>query len=370
RVLAAGAIQLLFRGQQATLEGFLEAFAPQDLLRIGPLAALGAWLSFMSGRPDQGTLLADIAERASWEGTPPDGTTSFESQRAMLRAAMVRRGPRDALQQAWYAAAREQAGSRWLSSAQMLVGCGYMMTGDEPSAVAAFEASALPNTAALAPSISLAVLASIRIRHGDWHGAADLIARARARLPDAQNEDLLPGVAVSAIEARIAAQRGDTEKARAAIVRAGIIRPVLNYGMPWVSVHALLELARAHLAISDPAGAQVVVREAEQIVHKRPDLGPITAELVDFRRTLEEATFTLAGTSTLTAAELRILQLLPTYLTFGEIADRLAISRNTVKTHAMAIYGKLWASSRSEAVERAVEIGLLEPYPGLARRRD
>ena len=41
------------------------------------------------------------------------------------------------------------------------------------------------------------------------------------------------------------------------------------------------------------------------------------------------------------------------------------MSRNTVKTHAMSIYGKVWASSRGEAVERAVALGLLEPYPGL-----
>ena len=35
----------------------------------------------------------------------------------------------------------------------------------------------------------------------------------------------------------------------------------------------------------------------------------------------------------------------------------------------MSIYGKLWASSRGEAVERAVDLGLLEPYPGLETLR-
>jgi LuxR family maltose regulon positive regulatory protein len=75
----------------------------------------------------------------------------------------------------------------------------------------------------------------------------------------------------------------------------------------------------------------------------------------------------LVGSSALTTAELRVLPLLPTYLSFEEIGERLNVSRNTVKTHAMSIYGKLWASSRGEAVERAVELGLLEPYPILER---
>ena len=89
------------------------------------------------------------------------------------------------------------------------------------------------------------------------------------------------------------------------------------------------------------------------------------AELAAVRRQLGDAATTLAGSSTLTNAELRMLPLLPTYLSFQEIADRLLVSRNTVKTHAMSIYGKLQASSRGEAVERAVELGLLEPFPGL-----
>jgi LuxR family transcriptional regulator, maltose regulon positive regulatory protein len=56
---------------------------------------------------------------------------------------------------------------------------------------------------------------------------------------------------------------------------------------------------------------------------------------------------------------------LATHLTFPEIASRLFISRNTVKTQSVSIYRKLGAPSRSEAIERAVEVGLLESsvYP-------
>ena len=60
----------------------------------------------------------------------------------------------------------------------------------------------------------------------------------------------------------------------------------------------------------------------------------------------------------LTAAEQRILELLPgsTYL---QMADTLYISRNTVKTHLRSIYHKLRATSRSQAIERALELRLL-----------
>ena len=60
----------------------------------------------------------------------------------------------------------------------------------------------------------------------------------------------------------------------------------------------------------------------------------------------------------LTAAEQRILALLPTS-TYLQIADTLYISRNTVKTHLRSIYQKLGVASRSEALERAVDLRLL-----------
>ena len=67
-----------------------------------------------------------------------------------------------------------------------------------------------------------------------------------------------------------------------------------------------------------------------------------------------------AWAMSLTGAELRLLPYLATHLTLPEIATKLFLSTNTVKTEAVSIYRKFSASSRSEAIERAVEVGLLE----------
>jgi LuxR family transcriptional regulator, maltose regulon positive regulatory protein len=63
-------------------------------------------------------------------------------------------------------------------------------------------------------------------------------------------------------------------------------------------------------------------------------------------------------TASLTSAELRILNLLPT-TTYTQMATALYISHNTVKTHIRSIYQKLGVSSRSEAIEQAVRLRLL-----------
>jgi DNA-binding CsgD family transcriptional regulator len=66
----------------------------------------------------------------------------------------------------------------------------------------------------------------------------------------------------------------------------------------------------------------------------------------------------------LTDAELRLLPLLATHMSFREIGTHLYVSRNTVKTQAISIYRKLDASSRSEAIHRAIELDLVRPTLG------
>ena len=67
----------------------------------------------------------------------------------------------------------------------------------------------------------------------------------------------------------------------------------------------------------------------------------------------------------LTAAELRLLPYLATHLTVPEIASRLLVSPNTIRTEAASVYRKLGASTRGKAIQRAVTLGLLESsiYP-------
>jgi LuxR family maltose regulon positive regulatory protein len=59
-------------------------------------------------------------------------------------------------------------------------------------------------------------------------------------------------------------------------------------------------------------------------------------------------------------AELTVLRLLVSDLTVREIGRTLFLSPNTIRSHTRALYRKLGASSRAEAVARAGALGLIE----------
>ena len=125
-------------------------------------------------------------------------------------------------------------------------------------------------------------------------------------------------------------------------------------------MQALLELARAYLPLGDAAGAQAVLRQAGDILQQRPNLGVLPAQAEELRdQAGHDRSGPASGVSSLTTAELRLLPLLSTHLTFREIGQRLYISQHTVKTQAVSIYRKLGVSSRSQAVQHAQQLGLL-----------
>jgi LuxR family maltose regulon positive regulatory protein len=85
----------------------------------------------------------------------------------------------------------------------------------------------------------------------------------------------------------------------------------------------------------------------------------LPAEAEELRAKVEAIARQGVGGSSLTTAELRVLPLLATHLSFREIGERLYLSPSTVKSQALSVYRKFGVSSRSAAIERAHQVGVL-----------
>ena len=154
--------------------------------------------------------------------------------------------------------------------------------------------------------------------------------------------------------------RGELKEANRQLTRAMRLRPSCTFALPWLAVRGRLDMARMHWAISDQTTAHHLVREIDDILLHRPDLGVLVDEVSAFRRNIaSNADAGVAGGSPLSAAELRLLPYLQTHLTIREIGERLFVSRNTANSEIGAIYRKLGVSSRGDAVRTATTIGLL-----------
>ena len=182
------------------------------------------------------------------------------------------------------------------------------------------------------------LLARIALAAGDHHAAQEhLQYRALGHLTPRRALMRQVLLAAAAIE------RGDP---MAASILGGALQTARHGGFlntvvtaaPQVTSYLIADLAQAR---ADPFTEQLVTAalkvRAEQRIASRS------------HRLLVEP---------LTAAELRVLKLLPTS-SYSQIAATLYVSRNTVKTHLRSIYQKLEVASRSQAVERAADLRLL-----------
>jgi LuxR family maltose regulon positive regulatory protein len=355
-------------GRRATTRAWLARLSDVDLETRPWLAVLAAWETMSTGDPASTEHFADLAERGSFDGRPPDGTASFESGRAILRACMGRGGADGVLRDATRGVELEPLGSPWRDLALWMLAFGRLMAGDQTGADEALAQAVAAAEAASSPAIHYCLLghrALLAIDRHDWTAAVSFVEEGRALGVSGLIDGYLSSVGARVAEIRLAIHRGETAAARRELARAASLRPILSWNAPGPAVTFLLGLARAHLAIGDGAGASASITQASGVLRRRPDLGMLAAEVDSLRATITDRGVG-SGASTLTTAELRVLSFLPYYLTFKEIGDRLGVRESTVKTHAMAIYGKLDATSRGEAVERAVDEGLLEPFAAAA----
>jgi LuxR family maltose regulon positive regulatory protein len=287
----------------------------------------------------------------------------MESWRAILRAWLCRSGLAAMREDTEEALAGLAPGSYWRASALALQGLSHLLEDDADCADQLFSQAVdvgvrfgrLPAAAAALSERALLALG----RHDDAE-ARDLIRRAGALVDDGYLHDYPITALYAAAAARVALRDGDVGRARTHAAHASRLRVGLTAALPHLAVQARLELVRAYLELSDAAGARLLLREVRDVVQLRPDLGTLPAAADALRDKLAAMGPGSVGVTSLTTAELRLLPLLPTHLTFREMGERLHVSRHTIKTQAMSVYRKLGVSSRSEAIERVHAVGLLD----------
>jgi LuxR family maltose regulon positive regulatory protein len=350
-------------GQMSTLQRWYRAIGDANIERYPPLAVLRCWAAVLTGQTAEAQRWAAIADAASFDRVPADGSASFASARAMLRAVMCAAGPEQAVADASFAVAQEPPWSAWRDQALCLCAEAHLLTGDVDRAGALFAesftvAAAAGNTDVIV--LSESELALLAMDRGRWAEAAERVEVALAAIDEARMHDYATSVLAFAAAARLAVHRGDLMEANRELTRAMRARPSLTFATPFLAVRLRLQLAKVYWAIAGYSAARHLLREIDDIVLRRPALGALLEEVSEFRRTVTSSVQGgPAGGSPLTPAELRLLPYLQTHLTIGEIGERLFVSRNTVSSEVSSIYRKLGVSSRSGAVTQATTAGLL-----------
>jgi LuxR family maltose regulon positive regulatory protein len=261
------------------------------------------------------------------------------------------------------AARRFAAESVWEPAAALMQGVARILSGDLDGGDAFLGHAASVAEETGAPGVLAVALCErslVATARSEWSKAQVFAQRARTVVRGAGTQEYYATPLVCAIHAHTALHRGDVSAARQELVTAQRLRPLLTYALPHFAVQARIELARVHLALSDPVGARTLMREVNELLRHCPDLGNLTSEAAAMRARLsEEHGPGVPGVSALTTAELRLLPMLASHLSFPQIAEQMFLSRHTVKSEAMSTYRKLGVASRAQAVVRSRELGLL-----------
>ena len=145
------------------------------------------------------------------------------------------------------------------------------------------------------------------------------ICSLRSRLIDESRlHDYSLSVLAFAAAARLAVHRGDRNELDRQLARAMRARPSCTFALPYLAVRVRLQLAKVYAAIGDQTTARHLLREIDDILLHRPDLGTLVDEVSDFREILTSNAHVTARPAgpPLTPAELRLLPYLQTHLTF------------------------------------------------------
>jgi LuxR family maltose regulon positive regulatory protein len=355
---STGAARVL-DGRAGDVARWLERFTPEQLASRPTLALTAAAHHLVAGERDLVEHWSGIAART----LGGDQAAPLEAGVQALRAAVARAGIAAMGRDAASGYERLPEASPWRSLCCLLEGVASHLRRDAAAARPRLEEGARRGSieAPVIQALCLAQLALLAVDDGDWEQARLLSSRGRSQVERLGLDGHPTCALVLAVSAFVRAHRDRVDEAQSDRHRATELMTRLVDYVPWYDAEVRVVLARTALRLGDVTGTRTLLAEAARALEPGDESPVLRTWIDDLWEQVEAFTVTeLVGPSSLTTAELRVLALMPTHLSFREMGRRLHVSANTVKTHAHAVYRKLDVCSRSEAVVRARSTGLLD----------
>jgi LuxR family maltose regulon positive regulatory protein len=352
------------RGHQASIKRWLDRVGPEGVASDPYLSLVAAYDGFGRGDSGEAEYWAAISHALSAGMEPSPAGDELVASLTLLKASVGRDGVETMVKEAAAAAEGFGEASPWVAMCSLIEGVGLHLQGRRDGARLRLGEGAR-RAAVVSPTVQvlcLAQLALIAIEDDDWQAAEVLALQARAQL-ERSGIDGYPVMALGlGVSALVCSHTGQLERAAGDLRRGLKLLDQLEEFIPWYVMEARVVIARAAIRFDDAPLASRLLDEARRSSRQLPDAG-LLEEWIDQTAQAVE-TVSASGIIDLTPAELRVLQYMPTHLSFSEIAAAIVVSANTVKTQAQGVYRKLGVSSRREAVDEARKLGLIDEGAG------
>ena len=356
-LVQANWMKYLDAGRAATVLGWFEAVGTLSI--ADPVAGVtAAWKAGMSS--DEATLAAHVETLKEFRdfGPLPDGTRSVESAIAMIQGLFGYGGPQEMSAGARRAVELEtDARSPHYAIANLTLGHAAYVAGDlELATQALTKASQGAAAPALTRILALSNLSLVESERGQPDRSQVLAEKAMEIAVDQGLHEMPAASMAYTAQAQAQEAAGNLAEAMATVEQGLALRQKDPALAPWLTLHHLLVAARVAADAGKQSVARHLLNDASTRMDRFPEgMGAMRARLAAIREHVNSRPKPMARAEPLTRREHDVLRLLPGSLSLTEMAGELRVSPNTVKTHTKALYRKLGARSRDEAVRNARE---------------
>lgn len=349
-------------GGSAPIGEWLDQFGDVDLRSCAPLALAKAWAELSRGDLDAAVLWTDVAESVRHQGRPSEGSPTLAAAVSIIRAYVGVGGVDRTAKEADLVRALGMDGNHWYPLAYFLLADATFQMGNTEYAQRLFEEVEQASRGSSVIHVNvLAFLALLAEEGNRWAVAATVVRRALYEIQESNlGDDPLLALAF-AVSALVAAQAGRIVKAAELARRSSQVFGDGHGLPPRTRIQVLLVIAETEVKLGNWSSARQYAGEVSKLLQTETAAMHLRGRL-DRLQVQLDALPNAEGTDhqVLTGAEVRVLQFLPTHYSLGDIGDALFVSRNTIKSHVIAIYRKLGVTGRSQAVDVARELGHLD----------